>query len=128
MPELRTNSETLTIKLSLAEKIFGLKGDIRIPRSEISGAEVVEDGLSTARGIRAPGLSLPGVIKIGTWRRVGEKSFVSARRDRPALRIDLAPGSDWTRIVVNCGEAPTLAHELSASLGSDDHPVDPNTA
>jgi len=57
---------------------------------------------------------LPGVIKIGTWRRVGAKSFVSVRRNRPALKIDLAPGSDWSRIMVNCDDPEIRAKELSA--------------
>jgi len=110
--QLSENQGIITVELGLADRIFAMRREISVSGTEFVSATVVEDGLEAARGIRAPGLSLPGVVKIGTWRRDGEKTFVSVRRNRPALSIEMAPGSDWERILIACEAAGDWATRL----------------
>jgi hypothetical protein len=103
--------DRLQIHLSVGEKIAALHGDLDIPRSAIRAAEVLTDGLTGATGVRAPGLAVPGRVKIGTWRSRRARSFVAARRDRPALRLTL-DGQRYDTVVVSTPEAASLATAL----------------
>ncbi|WP_418607721.1 hypothetical protein [Georgenia sp. SUBG003] len=87
MTTTRVTTDTLQIRFTRREKIAGLVRDIDLPLDIVRDARVVPDGLAATRGLRAPGLGLPGLRMIGTWRRPGHKTVVSVRRDRPAVQI-----------------------------------------
>ncbi len=89
MATIETTARTLRITLTPAERVLGLLRDLEVPLTAVRSAEVVPDGPAAARGLRAPGLGLPGLRKIGTWRRRGTRTFVSVRRG-PAVRLELA--------------------------------------
>jgi len=108
---------TFTVRLSTAEKVAGLLRDTTIPRAQVTGAQAVPDGLSCVRGLRAPGLGIPGVRKIGTWRRAGRRSLVSVRRAEPALLVTLQGNDRWTSVLVGTHDAARLAAELAPTPG-----------
>ncbi|WP_456919905.1 hypothetical protein [Geodermatophilus sp. SYSU D00708] len=112
MATVTTTPQTLRITLTTAEKVLGLLGDLEVPRASVTSAEVVPDGLAGARGLRAPGLGLPGVRKIGTWRAREEKSLVSVRRGQPAVRVRLA-GQRYDALLVGADDAAALAADLA---------------
>ena len=103
----------LTVELTTAEKVAGLHGDVRIPLTAITAVEVVPDALAAARGLRAPGLSLPGVRKIGTWRGRGARRFVDVRGGQPALRLHLE-GQHYDELLIGHDDAAALAARLAA--------------
>jgi hypothetical protein len=111
MATLRTTAQTLTVTLTRAEKVLGLLRDLEVPLSSVRSVEVVPDGLAAVRGLRAPGLGLPGVRKIGTWRARREKSLVSVRRGQPAVRVRLA-GQRFDSLLLGTDDAAALAAEL----------------
>jgi hypothetical protein len=76
--------------------------------------DVVPDAVSATRGLRAPGLALPGVRKVGTWRRPGEKMLVCVRRGEPAVRVRLE-GQRWDTLLIGTDDAAALAAELSGA-------------
>ena len=90
MALLQLHPSVLSVRFTPAEKIAGLLRDLSVPRSAIRSAEVVPDGLAAVRGLRAPGLGLPGLRMVGTWRRLGTRSAVSVRRNRPAVLLRLS--------------------------------------
>ena len=71
MAQLTLTDDTLQLRFTTAEKVLGLVRDHDFPRSAITSARVEQDGLGAVRGVRAPGLGLPAVRKIGTWRGKG---------------------------------------------------------
>lgn len=106
-------SEThLQVRFTPLEKVAGLVRDLDVPRSTVTAATVERDGLSAARGIRAPGLGLPGVRKIGTWRGRRRRTLVSVRRDQPALRLTLS-GAKYDEILLGLDDAETWAGRLA---------------
>jgi hypothetical protein len=113
MATVTTTPQTLSVTLTTTEKTLGLLRDLTVPRSAVTSVEVVPDGLSAPRGLRAPGLGLPGVRKIGTWRARGEKSLVSVRRGQPAVRVRLA-GQRFDTLLVGADDAAAMAAELTA--------------
>ena len=115
MATVQLTPETLTVHLSRGEKVLGLLRDLTVPRSSVTAVEVVPDGLSALRGIRAPGLGLPGLRAIGTWRRRGERSLVSVRRGQPALRLGLT-GQRVDTVLVGLPDPAAAAAELTRLL------------
>ena len=106
-------ADALHVRFTTAEKLTGLLRDLTVPRSAVVRAEVVRDGLAAARGLRAPGLGLPGLRKIGTWYHRGTRTAVSVRRARPAVRIELT-GQRYDALLLDV-ERP---EELAAALAS----------
>jgi hypothetical protein len=113
MTTVRVTADSIELTLTTAEKIGALRGDLRVPRSAVVAVEVVPDGLAATRGLRAPGLAVPGVRKVGTWRGAVGKQFVSVRRGEPAVRVRLA-GQPYDVLLIGSADAPALAAELGA--------------
>jgi hypothetical protein len=111
MATVTTTPQALRVTLTTAEKVLGLLRDLEVPRSSVTSVEAVADGLAATHGLRAPGLGLPGVRKIGTWRARGEKSLVSVRRGQPAVRVRLA-GQRFDTLLVGADDAAAVAAEL----------------
>lgn len=112
MTSIVVSDDALTIRLPLLSKIAGLLGDQVVPRAAITSAEAVTDGLAAVRGIRAPGLGLPGRRMIGTWRGGGARRFVDVRRNQPALRLRVQ-GHRYDEFLVGHDDAAALAAQLA---------------
>ncbi len=112
MAHIRLSDNNVRIELSLWEKIFGLMGDRAIPRSSITEVTLETDPLGATRGLRAPGLGVPGSVKIGTWRGQGRKMYVCIRRSTPAVRLE-TPGLDRDAFLVSVADAAELVDELT---------------
>ena len=113
MSTIRLDPTTMTVELTTWEHIFALRGNVTVPRGDITSAKVVPDALAAARGLRAPGLGAPGIRKVGTWRTRGSRTLVSVRRDQPAVHVRLRPSSDWDALLVGCDDAPTIVAQLT---------------
>ncbi|TYP82886.1 hypothetical protein [Blastococcus xanthinilyticus] len=111
MATLQATPTTLTVRLTRGEKIAGLLHDVSVPRSSIREVDVVRDGPGAPRGLRAPGLGLPGLRKIGTWRRPGERTLVCVRRGQPAVRVRLE-GQRYDTLLVGADDAAAVAASL----------------
>ena len=114
MATLQLTTTTLTVRLTRAEKFWGLLRDLEVDRAAVRAVNVVQEPLAEARGFRAPGLAWPGRRKIGTWRHRGEKSLVSVRRGQPAVRIRLE-GARYDTVLVGTEDAAALAGALSST-------------
>lgn len=102
MATIETTTRTLRITPTRAERVLGLLRTLEVPLSAVRSAEVVPDGLAAVRGLRAPGLGLPGVRRIGTWRRRVGSSLVSVRRG-PAVRLELT-GQRVATVLLSVGD------------------------
>ncbi len=103
--------DRLEVRFTRAEKLAGLLRDVDIPLGAVRAVAVELDGLSAARGVRAPGLGLPGLRKIGTWRSPQGKSVVVARKGRPALRLTLA-GLAYDELLLDVPDPEGMAGQL----------------
>ena len=115
MAALRLTPSTLTLRLSRSEKILGILRDLEVPLAAVRSVEVVPDPLPAVRGLRAPGTALPGLRKIGTWRRSGERVLVSVRRGQPAVRVRLT-GQPYDELVIGTDDAASVAGKVTAAL------------
>ena len=114
MSNVHVTRERVEIRLTARERVAGLLRDLVVPRSAVTTVEVVADGLAAPHGVRAPGLGLPGVAKIGIWRAPGDTQYVVARRGQPAVRLALS-GERYDTVVVGADDAEELARRLRAT-------------
>ncbi|MDI3329781.1 MAG: alpha/beta fold hydrolase [Micrococcus sp.] len=115
MAQLTVTSKDLVVTLSAGEKIAALHRDLRIPLDAIESVRVVADSLGAVRGLRAPGLALPGLTRIGTWRRPAGRSFVVAHRAQKGLHITLRDHR-LTDLVIAVPAAEAVQREVSSAL------------
>ena len=115
MTTVRVTPSTLHVSFTRGEKLMGLLRDFETPLSTVTAVDVLPDGLAAARGIRAPGLALPNVRKLGTWRGGPGKTLVAVRRNQPALQVRLA-GARYDRLLVGVDDAHRVADELTGAL------------
>jgi hypothetical protein len=115
MSSLKIVGDALAVRFTRAEKILGLVRDLTVPLSAVAAVEVVPDGLTATHGLRAPGLGLPGVRKVGTWRGHGGPTLVSVRADQPAVCVRLT-GQRCAELLVGADDAVTLAASLTDAL------------
>lgn len=111
MPTVDITGGSVNVRLSVAEKIAGILRDLVVPVSAVRDVHVVPDGLDAVRGLRAPGLHLPGLTKYGTWRGPRGKTFVAVARRGPALVLHL-DGHDYERVVVTADGADEVVERL----------------
>jgi len=112
MTQVTITPTSIDVRFTTMEKIAGLMRDQEVDRRHIAAVTVAPNGLAAARGIRAPGLGLPGLRKIGRWRRHGTRTLVSVRRGQPALSIRLA-GGPYAHMLLSTSDAQALADELA---------------
>lgn len=112
MSQIAVSAHTVSVRFRPWEMLAGLVTNTDIPRDAIVSADWVANGLDAVRGMRAPGLGLPGTLLIGTWRRLGTKTLVAVRRGEPALVLRLK-GQRYDTIIVSTPDAEALATELN---------------
>jgi len=110
--------EELHVALTAREKVAGLHGDLRVPIRAVRDVHVEDDALEAVRGVRAPGLAIPGRTKIGTWRRRGWRTFAVARRGVPAVRLALS-GARHDELIASTHDARGVAAAVRARVGGD---------
>ncbi len=114
MSTLQIENGTVTIHLTTGEKVAGVHGDIEFPLSAVTAVEVVPDALASALKLRAPGMSLPGVRKVGTWRSREGAEFVVAAAGQPGVRLHLQ-GQKLSSVLVGDPDADELARTIDAA-------------
>jgi hypothetical protein len=112
MATLRREGDALVLQLSDLEKVGALHGDVRVPASAVRAVTVAERPFSRLRGIRAPGMGLPGRTALGTWRYRGGKDFAALYRDKPAVVVEL-DNAEFNRLLVSTEDAARLRDELA---------------
>lgn len=114
MVTISLEHDTLTVHLGPLERLFAVRGSLSLPLEHIASAESVPNGLAAISGLRAPGLSVPGRSKFGTWRGRQGNTIVLVRGRGPALRIRLSAGRARD-VIVSTSQAAELAAQITAA-------------
>ena len=121
MAHIEVHSKGISVKLTLAEKVWSLSGDFEIPVTSIRGAEVVAGkaksifkGISWAMRV---GTALPGVYYAGRFFRKGGADFLVVRAGKPALQLNLS-GKPYLRVVLTVPNAEKVAEDVNSALAA----------
>jgi hypothetical protein len=102
MAELQLATDHVTVRLSTTEKAAALHGNLKLPLASITRV-TVSDTPRRVRGIRIKGTSVPGLVRIGSFRSWGHRTFAAAYRT-PAVVIDLH-GEHFDTVIVSVEDA-----------------------
>jgi hypothetical protein len=115
MARLRITDYTVTVVLSVVEKVEALHRNITVPRWAILGVRAVADGMAEARGRPGLGTEVPGVVMAGTFSRDGARTFAICHGHRPAVVIELS-GQPFDRLLVTVDDPDAAAARLTSGL------------
>jgi hypothetical protein len=99
LAQVEVADDALVVRPRGLNRLWAMKGEVRVPLSQVSE---VRDGVarrSVPSGFRLPGTSFPGVIQAGTFRTRGERSFWLVGR-APTVTVIECPGGRFDRIVL----------------------------
>jgi alpha/beta superfamily hydrolase len=117
MATMTVDSNAVEIRLSHAEAAFALRRrHLRVPLAAVDDVAVEADGVAAATGLRAPGLAVPGRMKVGTWRRRGQRTLVSTRRGMPAVRV-IFSGAGVDEVLIGSPHAHAVATAIRLGAG-----------
>jgi hypothetical protein len=114
MADLGWEGGELVLRLSRAEKVEAIHGDLRFPASAVRDVQVLDDALGAVQGARSPGLGFPGVIAVGTYRHAGTKTFAVVHRRTPrGVRVRLE-NTEFVELIVGCEDPERAARQLQS--------------
>ena len=101
MAKVVESNGTLTLQLSLREKIFALHKNLSVDKKCLIGKKVAEKPWSSEvlKGIRSPGTAIPYVVLLGTMRYRGGKDFTAIYKKAP-VEIYLFKDGPYKRWIV----------------------------
>ncbi|MHB1497620.1 MAG: hypothetical protein ACYCXN_06885 [Acidimicrobiales bacterium] len=113
MAELVVEGDEVVLRLSEAEKIEAVHGDLRAPLSSVRGVEVLDDAHRPAdlAGFRI-GARIPGFVEVATVTRANKKIFAAVHHGTPrGVRVRLE-GTSWDEWIVGCAAPEAVAASL----------------
>ncbi|MBB2975763.1 hypothetical protein FHX49_001330 [Microbacterium endophyticum] len=123
MVTLMLDSAHLEVVLSITEKGLAFrKRNVMIDRSQIVRVQLTDDAWTWLRGVPDPGTYLPVAIAAGSWKSAGGRDFVSIRRRKPSVVIDLEGSDDFQRLILTTSHGVALVQALRLETGSE--PID----
>ena len=115
---LLLDQRQLEIVLTRAERLLaGQRGALRFERSSIARLQLTDDPATWLRGVRAPGVHIPRVVSLGTWRSAQGDDFVAVRHGRPGVVIDLEGDDRYSRLILSTRHGSALAKALRLDGG-----------
>jgi hypothetical protein len=112
---LEVESGELIVRLSGVERAAAMRREVRVPLSSVARVCAEPDPWGALRGIRAPGTGIPGVAAYGVRRITGgAPDFAAVHGCGPAVRVDLAPGAAFGRLVVTVDDAQRTVDAVRA--------------
>lgn len=96
------------------DKLWGLRREIRVPLTHVRGATWDPDVAADPKGLRAPGLALPGKY-VGSFHRDGETTFWSVSDPRDNIVVQLA-GEEFDRVVATVADPRAEEERINAAL------------
>lgn len=119
MAALVVDGADLVVRLNPLEQLGAMRANVRIPLSSITAVRVSETPSSELRGIRAPGIGIPGVISLGTRRGRGFRDFAAVYYLKPAVLAIDATGARFDRLVVSASREEAEAQTRQDRPGEE---------
>ncbi len=125
--EVRCSPTALDVHIGGADRLWGLRSRIEIPMGRVIDPRVVR--LDEARAdlwLRTGGLGIPGWALVGHFRgRRAEKQWWRVYRAPTVVLVDLAPESQFDRVVLQVDDPAGLVDDILAAMGRDTPTVEP---
>lgn len=94
------------------DKLWGFRRRIEVPLSQVRGATYDPGAAYAGKGLRAPGLALPGMKWVGTFYRDGDRSYWNVRAGGQTIVVELAD-SRLARLYLTVGDARAVVDRIN---------------
>ncbi len=125
MTRISVSDDVLTVDIQGLHQLWALRRRIRVPLAHVRGATADPGIVHEPKGLRAPGVHVPGSAVIGTFQRDGETQFWDVRSGARAVVIELT-GEAYDRLIVdaeNPRSTVDMINDAVHSLGSSGPPT-----
>lgn len=103
------------------DKVWALKGQIRIPLAHISGAVIdIEAARGWWHGLRLPGTQIPGLITAGTFYQHGRRVFYDVHDPDNTIVITL-DHEKFDHLVVEVANPDAEVRKIASAIHSQRH-------
>jgi hypothetical protein len=113
MTNISVQGDNLVIDVQGWHKLWSFMSRLEIPLDHVSGVRGAAD--ERARGIRAPGTHIPGIITAGTFHYDGKKVFWDVRDSAKAVAIDLHDES-YSTLIVEVSDPQSALSNIETAL------------
>lgn len=115
MNTVTVEGSTLVVEPKGLDKLWSFTRRLEIPLEHVRGATEDPGASTEPKGIRAPGLAVPGKTS-GTFHRDGEKTFWNIRRQLRTIVIELR-GEDYQRLVLTVEDPRAVVRKINDAIG-----------
>ncbi len=115
MARLSVSNDLLTVDVQGLHQLWAFKRRICVPLAHVRGATADAGIVQEPKGLRAPGLHVPGATVIGTFHRAGEKHFWDVRSGAHAVVIELT-GETYDRLIVDVDDPRSTVDTINRAL------------
>jgi hypothetical protein len=115
MARVRIEGDRLVVELTGLHRLWALKRRLTVPLASVRGATVDPGMAREVEGMRAPGLRIPGVAAMGTFRRSDGKDFWDVGRGTRTIVVQLAD-AQWDRLVLEVDEPHAVVDEINRAI------------
>jgi hypothetical protein len=112
MNTVTTTDATLTVEPQGLDKLWSLTRKLEFPADHVRGATLDPGANHEPKGIRAPGLAIPGKWS-GTFHRDGEKSFWNVSGPDATVVVELT-GEDFDRLYLTVDDPRAVVDSINA--------------
>lgn len=119
MARILVTDDSLEVRLTGLDRLWALRRGITVPLSAVRGATADPGAAAEPKGVRAPGLHLPGVAAVGTFHRAGDKTLYAVHSGRRAVVVQLDAGpatSGFARAVVEVSDPRAAVDAVHRAL------------
>lgn len=102
-------------------KLWGLVRRIEVPVSQVRGATHDPGVAEEYKGVRAPGLGVPGHKWVGTWRKDGERHYWNVRGGSNVVVIELSTPR-FDRLYLSVDEPRNVVDAINAAVAGGAEP------
>jgi hypothetical protein len=95
-----------------------LQREVVVPIAQVRGVTVARLDAVPREGVKLPGAGVPGLIRAGIWRAGPDRDVWDVRQAEHVLWIELEPGADYRRLILEVPDPHAAALELRPVLGS----------
>ena len=113
MTKIAVSSMMLLVEIEGLDRLWSFQRQLTIPMAHVRAATVDPYiARERSRGLRVGGVSLPGVIKAGTYIEQGERSFWLVRNPDNVVVIELQDEL-YARLVLEVADPRAVVHAIA---------------
>ena len=99
-------------------KLWGLVRRIDVPLAHVRGATQDPGAAEDHKGLRAPGLAMPGHKWTGTWRKAGERHYWNVTGGADAVVVELQE-ERFQRLYLSVDDPRSVVDAINAACEGD---------